>query len=741
MLQVKPRINKSFHIEKIEGDKLLLLSDEEKLILEKSHYTNVLTQITENKYTVDQLIEKNANEIPPHIFFKIYDTLLDKKFIVQSECQELSDEQIAFWEAHGYDIGKISNLLAEKSISVQSIGIKESSTFTDICNTIGLTVTGGKSNLHIVIADKYSNNELSSLNKKMLKSKTPWLLLKPSGKEVYIGPIFNGSETACWECLNHRLYLHNPVANLPQSFNNILHKPYIIHSASESIAYNIAVLEIMRFLYNETDSLLIDNILMFDTLTLQTSNHTLAKRPQCHICGNSVAKHLQKIKFSCNQTKIHSLGGFRSVHPEETFEKYKHHISKITGIVPFVKPCIGLKDGLIHNFTSGQNLALQSRAKFWLNNHFRSTNGGKGKNDAQAKTGALCEAIERYCMIYHDTIFSIKGSFGELENAIHPNNCMNFSKKQYSERTLINKHVARYYSLIPEPFDENASIEWTPLYSLTSDVFKYLPTSYCYAQYPYESENDIISYPDSNGCASGNTLEEAFLQGFLELVERDAVALWWYNRIQRQQVDLLSANNPYIDKIIAYYESLDREIYVLDLSSDIQIPVFVALSYSRTTRKQILFGFGCHVDATVALERAVVEMNQLLPIVTENIESIEDKTFSNWLANVSIDENAYLRPLIGDKIVMSEYVMPCEKSIYHCAMHCVNSAKKNNLEVLVLDLTQPDIGMPVVRVVVPGLRHFWKRTAPGRLYDVPVQMGWLKEKLTEEELNPIEFFL
>jgi ribosomal protein S12 methylthiotransferase accessory factor len=62
------------------------------------------------------------------------------------------------------------------------------------------------------------------------------------------------------------------------------------------------------------------------------------------------------------------------------------------------------------------------------------------------------------------------------------------------------------------------------------------------------------------------------------------------------------------------------------------------------------------------------------------------------------------------------------------------------MEVLVLDQTRPDIGMPVVKVIVPGLRHFWARYAPGRLYNVPVAMGWLDNPLPEEELNPIPVF-
>jgi ribosomal protein S12 methylthiotransferase accessory factor len=63
------------------------------------------------------------------------------------------------------------------------------------------------------------------------------------------------------------------------------------------------------------------------------------------------------------------------------------------------------------------------------------------------------------------------------------------------------------------------------------------------------------------------------------------------------------------------------------------------------------------------------------------------------------------------------------------------------MEILVLDQTRPDLGMPVAKVIVPGLRHFWARFAPGRLYDVPVQMRWLEKPRMEEELNPIPMIL
>jgi ribosomal protein S12 methylthiotransferase accessory factor len=68
---------------------------------------------------------------------------------------------------------------------------------------------------------------------------------------------------------------------------------------------------------------------------------------------------------------------------------------------------------------------------------------------------------------------------------------------------------------------------------------------------------------------------------------------------------------------------------------------------------------------------------------------------------------------------------------------CVALAKQNGADFLVLDQTRPDIEVPVVRVIVPGLRHFYRRFAPGRLYDVPIKLGWRDRPILESDLNPV----
>ncbi len=71
----------------------------------------------------------------------------------------------------------------------------------------------------------------------------------------------------------------------------------------------------------------------------------------------------------------------------------------------------------------------------------------------------------------------------------------------------------------------------------------------------------------------------------------------------------------------------------------------------------------------------------------------------------------------------------------------VARAARLGMETIVLDQTRPDVGLNVVKVVVPGLRHMWPRLGPGRLQEVPVRLGWRKDPLEERELNPVPLYL
>ncbi len=238
------------------------------------------------------------------------------------------------------------------------------------------------------------------------------------------------------------------------------------------------------------------------------------------------------------------------------------------------------------------------------------------------------------------------------EEAIHPNRIMNFSSTQYLNRKLSNAREGKF-NQVPEPFDENQEMDWTAVWSLTRKKFRYLPTAFCYFSHP---ENKTV-FSCSNGNASGNILEEAILQGFFELVERDSVAIWWYNRLQMPEVDLASFNEPFIHEMQRYYCRHDREIWVLDLSSDLNIPTFAALTRkSSGGQEAIMMGFGAHFDARLALIRALTELNQMMPFVLElengkwGEDIIIDNVTLEWMKQATVANQPYLLPHSGKSV-------------------------------------------------------------------------------------------
>lgn len=674
---------------------------------------------------------------------------LENDGIITSDLRTLPNPIAGFWEDLGFDPLKIASRLSSKSVMVFKTGNSNLDGVEPILLDCGFKIeTNGK--FAFVFASDYLDSELEAMNQEFLERKIPWLIVSPGGTKPLIGPIFLSNQNSpCWLCLRHRLVLNRQDEIYFQSHfpsEGRIPRPEIRHPALFSMALSTAIIEALKWLALDEESELIEHVMELNPFDRKRKLHRLLKRPQCQCCGKKERRAIRPFKIK--EFSIVSLdGGYRTAKPEVTFEKFKHHISPITGVVPYVRSYFPIQNAPIFNQVSGNNLALQSKSRFWLNMHLRSANGGKGKTEIQAKVGALCEAIERYSVVYHGDNPGVMGSLDSLENAIHPNECMLFSDKQLAERNEINGQASKFFAMVPVPFDRSKEMEWTKVYSLTDERFHLLPSCFCFAQYPALDETQLYSYPDSNGCAAGNTLGEAALQAVLELIERDAAAIWWYNEIERPWVKLDTVDNDYIKSVIKFYKKINRKIHVLDLTTDLGVPVFVSISYNfrKGEKDRILYAFGAHVDAGIAIERSIIELNQLLPVVEHQNRSAflsHDKDLHHWLENISIKDYPYLQNGMGNGIsIQTYYPSGCNTEIQDALQYCIEKFKKNNLQLMVLDVTQPDIGLPVVRLFAPGLRHFWRRLAPGRLYDVPVKMGWIKETKKESELNPRSIFI
>ncbi|MEJ2125288.1 MAG: YcaO-like family protein, partial [Alphaproteobacteria bacterium] len=275
----------------------------------------------------------------------------------------------------------------------------------------------------------------------------------------------------------------------------------------------------------------------------------------------------------------------------------------------------------------------------------------------------------------------------------------------------------------------------------------WLPSLYCYFRAQPDPTHDFCR-GDSNGCAAGNTLEEAILQGFMELAERDACAMWWYNRVQRPGIDLASFGSPFLDRMQELYTSAGRTLAAIDITNDLGIPTVIALSWQIADGRRIHVGLGTHLDGAMAVSRAVSELSQSTwhEFQPEGSNGQGNPTYNvdieRWFAEASIESEPYVLPAQGAALLTAaDYPQLTTHDLKSDIETCIELLRSRGLEMVVLDHTRPEIGFPVARVVVPGLRHFWTRFAPGRLYDVPAALGWVERPLREDELNPKPFFI
>jgi len=373
---------------------------------------------------------------------------------------------------------------------------------------------------------------------------------------------------------------------------------------------------------------------------------------------------------------------------------------------------------------------------------------GRGLTARQAVVSCLGEAAERISARFRGDEALVKGRFTVLgPAALYPNDLLNFSERQYAGRTDWNvDHPGRH--AVPLPFDESTEIAWVEVHCLSGTAARLVPATYVYFDAP--DELGAFCTANSNGCASGTSFEDAVARGFLELVERDAAAIWWYGRVPRPALDLADLAEPHLAEIAAWHTDQGRRFHILDLTHDLEIPVFAAVSLDDDGGR-IVFGFGADWAPSAAALAAATEMQQLYLSALLNEQTGRDVpddelppetlAFRRWLARAKAAEEAYLMPADAPPSRRDRFSHDLPQDADSALQRIAEICAGKNLEPLVVDLTRHDIAVPTARVIVPGLRHFWARFGPGRLYDVPVALGWQTEPCAEEDLNPTPMFV
>lgn len=750
-----PAFKACFRVVPVDGCGALLLAEDSAHLLSGAIYATVVPLI-DGVRSIDDIVDAADGALDPAVVRYALLRLESAGYLIESQ-PEIGPEVSAFWDGLGCDADTALSGLRAASVRVFSVGSGTSHRFIEALSQFGVTASAhsgengsSHSDLDIVLTDDYLAEALLSFDAQARAAQRRWLLVRPAGMEIWIGPLFKPGRTGCLHCLRHKLQRHRQAHCFASRHDpeRGTATPLPAAPATMEIACQLAAVEVTKALAGvEPD--LTGTMLSFDLRERSANVHTLIKRPTCAACGDASIKPAAPLNLQQSQKVVFSAdGGYRTISPEETLTRYGHLVSPIAGIAPGLTPTLSDKGvgDVYHAGSATWRISDKTPGKL---KGLYASNAGKGITPAQAKASGLAEAIERYSAEIQETDLKIPGSFREMgADAIHPNDVMHFSDRQYRERDSWNATKASRHH-VPEPLDPDARINWTPLWSLTHQRHKLLPTQFLYF---HRMRSEGYSVSDSNGCASGNTLEEAILQGFLELIERDAAAMWWYNRLRCPAIDLSSFGDGWLSNLAARYDEWGRDVVAIDLTNDLGIPVVAGVSHVRNgdPTESLIFGFGCHLDIRIAVKRAMTEMSQLLVTalafegeVGQFRGAIKgDDEIGQWLNSATLSSNPYLVP-DATAALRTRDDFPSRRldDIAACIDICRRAVEDKGMEVLVLDQTRADTGMPCVKVVVPGLRHIFARFGPGRLYDVPVTMGLLETPVPEEDLNPVWMFL
>src|SRR5215212_11455570 len=350
---------------------------------------------------------------------------------------------------------------------------------------------------------------------------------------------------------------------------------------------------------------------------------------------------------------------------------------------------------------------------------------GKGPTKAHARASALMESIERYSSLPSGGPKNfIQGSYDQLSksfNVLHPDEIVEPLRFQYNNEMSMD-FLSGFDLFSEEPILVPASVA----------LFRYSPVP------PFVNP---FAFHHTNGLASGNVQEEAICHSLCEVIERDATSLaelrasaipfhfikyiseslrakgYSVSRINNDRfkddpsifpdVDVSEIEFEPAKTILKRFAKAGIPLIIKDITSDIGIPTFNASSVEWITHDYgyLAEGHGTHPDTRIALLRAITEVSQTR---VANIHGARDDLRKiNYGENNSTDKRAWQFMSSTKTIKFSDIQTFVNEDILDDIRLILERLKKVGLTTaIIINLTIAQIGIPVVRSIVPGLETF-----------------------------------
>jgi ribosomal protein S12 methylthiotransferase accessory factor len=174
--------------------------------------------------------------------------------------------------------------------------------------------------------------------------------------------------------------------------------------------------------------------------------------------------------------------------------------------------------------------------------------------------------------------------------------------------------LLRSGSVPPQPAED---IGWIEGYDLMRNAAVWVPVD---AVTLNDARVRSRYWQSTDGLASGNVLWEAVVHGLCERIERDALTLWSLlndAHVEAHCRDPHQSDDPELRRLVALIEDAGLQLRLFDITSDIGVPVFMAVISPAPTGHEsswkhfdLSSGSGCHPNRLRAIIRAVTEAAQ-----------------------------------------------------------------------------------------------------------------------------------
>jgi ribosomal protein S12 methylthiotransferase accessory factor len=260
--------------------------------------------------------------------------------------------------------------------------------------------------------------------------------------------------------------------------------------------------------------------------------------------------------------------------------------------------------------------------------------------------------------------------------------------------------------ILPEGAVTDRFMSWYQGYDIVNNETLWVPAFAVF--HPVPPRHRGVFRTNTNGLASGNTIEEAIFHALSEVIERDAWSLVETTRNTGPAV--VDIDDPVIQYMQKKFADAQVEVTIRDITSDIGIPTIAAVADDVLLKDPSLLtiGIGTHTSARIAVMRALTEVAQSR--LTQIHGAREDTTIADLRKKMGYERakriNGYWyrdNGTVDYKTIPSSDTDDFLKDINNI----IAALEKQGLDrVIIIDLTRVEIGIPVVRVIVPGLEVF-----------------------------------